>query len=192
MLAGVPAGALRGQQIRRMHGHVSLSSGAPVAHAHVQVTVEEGLTAAARTDAAGFFSVVLSGPGNRFVVSADAGSSFSAARVLTASAGATELEVDLVLQVRVVALDPLSVRVPRLTVASATRWAPGSAEQSRLGITLERDPLDADPLSALTSEQTGVAQTPTPDGVGLSVAGQSPDQTRLTLDGSTLPGVVIP
>jgi hypothetical protein len=191
-LLGVPYTALRGQQTRRMHGRVSLSSGAPAAHARVQVTVEEGRTVEARTDTGGRYSIDLPGRGRRFVVSADAPGSLSATRVLAGSAGDVDFRVDMVLQVHVVALDPLRVRVPPLTVASATRWAPGSVEQSRLGVTLQRDPLDADPLSALTADQTGVARTPSPDGLGLSLAGQSPDQTRLTLDGSTLPGVVIP
>jgi hypothetical protein len=189
---GTPVGA-RAQEAAQLSGLVTGPGGAPAAGARVQVTAEGGESVEALTDRTGRYRVRLPGRTDAYVVSVEAPGLSPATRVLAGAPGqGPQATLDFELALQVVLLEPLEVRVPRLTVAGATAWTPGAVDQSRPGIDLRKEPLGADDLSDLTSRQVGVAESATPDGVGISIAGQAPDQTRLTMDGADLGASVVP
>lgn len=180
------------QEALRLSGRVTRPDGAAAVGARVQVTTESGQRFEARADSSGAYRLRLPG-GESYVVSVESPGLNPATRVLARPAGTGEaLTADFALGLRVVALQPLVVRTPRLSVAAATRWTPGSVDQSRLGVEMRKEPLGSDYLSDLTARQVGVAQSSTPDGPGVSIAGQAPDQTHLTLDGASLGSGLVP
>ena len=192
VLCAWPARDARAQDSTTIAGRVHGPGGLPLPRARVQVTTERGSGAEARTDSAGRYRVRVPRHGTAYVVSAEAEGINPVTRLVVAPAGGAELTVDLALLSRSVPLQPIVVRVPRLTVAGATELSPGSVEQSRSGYELQGDPLGADDLADLTGREIGVARTAAPDGVGLSIAGQDPGQTRLTLDGGDTPQGALP
>lgn len=175
-----------------LHGHVYGPGGTPLAGARVQVTAERGEGAETRSDSAGAYRVQLPGNGRSYVVSAEADGINPVTRLLGAAPAARELTLDLRLLSRAVPLRPITVRIPRLTVAGATEWVPGSSEGSHSGYEMQGAPLGSDELTDLLGREIGVARTSAGGAAGVSVAGQAPDQTRLTLDGSEAPQGAVP
>jgi len=183
----------RAQDTSNLSGRVTGPGGAPATGARVQVTAEGGESVETHTDRDGRYRIRLPGRTGAYVVSVEAPGLSPATRVLAIPPRpAPEATFDLELGLQVVHLDPIEVVAPRLTVAGATRWTPGSVNQSRLGMDLRKEPLGADELSDLTFRQIGVAESATAEGPGISVAGQAPDQTRLTMDGANLGTATIP
>lgn len=175
----------------RLSGRVTGPEGAAAAGARVQVTAPGGGRFEARTDSAGRYHLVLPARGDAFLVSVEAPGLSPATRLVDGQPGApTPLVADFELPLKVVPLVPVRVAVERLSVASVTRWTPGSEQQSRSGMQFRTDPVGADLLSDLAAQQAGVAATP--DGLGLSLGGQAPDQTRLTMDGGGMGSAAIP
>jgi hypothetical protein len=139
------------------------------------------------------YRVQLPLPSTHFVVSVDAPGYEPATRILAEPGPGDEaVTADFVLPVRMVGLEPVRVMVARLTVAGATQWTPGSMDHSKLGMALRTEPLGIDPLSDATDRQVGVSRIPVEGGTGFSIAGQAPDQTRLTMDGADLGTAAIP
>src|SRR4051812_9083011 len=174
-----------------LSGHVYGPGGTPLAGARVQVTTERGETGEAISDSAGAYRVRVR-PSGSYVVSAESSGINPVTQLVRAAAQSAEVKLDLRLLSRAVTLRPLTVRVPRLTVAGATAWTPGATEESRSGYELQRDPLGSDDLSDLAGREIGIARTPAGDGAGVSITGQAPEQTRMTLDGGDAPGGAIP
>lgn len=192
VLCALASSEARAQDSTAIGGRVNGPGGTPLANARVQVTTERGSEAEALSDSSGRYRVRVPRHGAVYVVSAEAPGVNPVTRLVAAPAGGAELTVDLALLSRSVPLQPIVVRVPRLTVAGATELSPGSTEQSRSGYELQGDPLGSDDLADLTGREIGIARTATPDGPGLSIAGQDPGQTRLTLDGGDTPQGPIP
>ncbi|HEV3051076.1 MAG TPA: hypothetical protein VGX50_12255, partial [Longimicrobium sp.] len=161
------------------------------AGARVQVTAEGGGRFEARADSAGHYDLVLPARGDAFLVSVEAPGLSPGTRLVRAPAGAhAGLVADFELGLKVVALVPVRVTVERLSVANVTRWTPGSVQRSTAGVEFRNEPLGTDLLSDLAARQAGVAATP--DGSGLSLGGQAPDQTRLTMDGAQVGVAAVP
>ncbi len=183
--------AARAQSGTVIGGRVTGPGGTPLAGARVQATDDRRQSAETRSDSAGVYRLVVSGHGTAYVVSAEADGINPVTRLVRAPAGSTELHVDLALLSRAVPLTPVVARAQRLSVAGATEYVPGASSSSNSGFELQRDPLGSDELADLLGTAPGVARTPTAGGTGLSIAGQSPDQTRFTVDGGDAsPGVV--
>ncbi|HEX8452341.1 MAG TPA: carboxypeptidase regulatory-like domain-containing protein [Longimicrobium sp.] len=196
--AAVAAGLLalpvasHAQEVVRLGGRVTRPDGAAAAGARVQVTTAAGQRFEARADSSGTYQLRLPG-GASYVVSVESPGLNPATRVLARAVGDGEgLTVNFALGLRVVPLQPLLVRAPRLSVAAATKWTPGSVDQSRSGVQMREEPLGSDHLSDLAARQVGIAHSPTPDGPGVSIAGQAPDQTHLTLDGASFGSGLVP
>ncbi|MBB4636672.1 TonB-dependent receptor [Longimicrobium terrae] len=182
-----------GQRRVWLAGRLSGPDGTPARVARVQVTNDGGVTVAAETDTLGGYRVQLPVPSGHFLISVDAPGHEPATRVIAdPGAGSEGVTADFILAVRTVGLEPVRVVVARLTVAGATQWTPGSVDQSRLGVTLRTEPLGTDPLSDATDRQVGMSRVPAEGGTGFSIAGQSPDQTRLTMDGADLGNAAVP
>jgi hypothetical protein len=182
---------LRGQTSRSFTGQVTGPRGEPVPLARIQVTTDAGSRLEALTDSTGHFRLPLPDQGS-LVVSVIAQRFVPTTRVIDGGDPVPgELRADFPLVERVVALEPVAVQVEPLSVASATRWVPGSSERSRPALAMRGEPLDADLVSELAARQPRAALVPTDDGPGLSIGGQAPDQTRYTLDGGDA-GIAVP
>lgn len=183
--------AARAQGSTLIGGHVTGPGGTPLPGARVQATDDHRQTGEARSDSAGDYRLVVPGRGGAYVVSAEAEGINPVTRLVRAPAGSAELRVDLALVSRAVSLSPVVVRARRLSVAGAGESVSGASSSSNSGFELQRDPLGTDALADLLGTAPGVARSPTAGGTGLSIAGQSPDQTRFTVDGGdALPSAV--
>lgn len=180
-------------QSPRLQGHVVGANGAAVHGARILVSGESGRRSETTADTGGFYRVHLPEPGTRFVVSVHAIGFEPQTRLLQGIAvpSGGEINEDFTLELRVATLDRLVVTAPKLSVEKATRWTPGSVEQSNAGVMLRKDPLGSDAWSDLTDRKTGVFQVPG-EPPGFSIGGMPPDQTRLSLDGQMAGGVAIP
>lgn len=176
----------RGQEAAQLSGRITTPDEGVVAGARVQVT-SAASTAEATTNSTGHYRVRVPGGSGSFVVSVEAPGLQPATRVVTVPGAG---RIDFVLARAPVVLPGLRVHVPRLSAAPG-RWTPGSADVSRAGAELRRRPMEADDAADL-AEASGGAQSAGPNGVGISMAGQPTDQTRLTLDGASLEGTVLP
>ena len=193
VLGALLASPLAAQPAAQLSGTVTQPGSTPVAGARVQVTVQTGQSFETHTDTAGRYQIRLPAGSGGLVVSVEAPGLRPATRLLSdPHRTAAALTLDFALELPAVKLDRLVVRAPRLSVAEATRWTPGSAEQASTGMGLRQNPLATGDASELAARKVGVAQSATADGVGLSIAGQAPDQTRLSMDGAGIDGVVIP
>lgn len=187
------SGSAAAQQVKRLAGRVTRPDGSPAVRARVQITTDGAQTIETFTDSAGMYQAWVSSGSRAWVVSVEATGLRPATRMVESRAGPGSVTAtDVQLELEPVALRPLVVRVPRLSVEAATRWTPGSVERSSLGIDLRREPLAGNDVTDVAARQVGVAESAGPDGPGLSIAGQPPDQTRLTMDGATASSGLVP
>lgn len=186
-----PAGA-SSQQATVIRGQVNGPGGVPLPGARVQVTTQRGGRAETLSDSAGRYRVQVPGRDTAFVVSAESAGINPVTRLFVARGRPLEITVDLALLSRAVPLRPVVVRAPRLSVAGATSTIPGSPEQSRSGYELQDEPLGSDDLADLAGREGGAVRVSTGTGTGLAIGGQSPDQTRYTLDGGDAPQGALP
>lgn len=172
-----------------VEGRVTGVDSLPIRDAHVRATSEQGQAAAALTDASGRYRLVFARPSSRFVVSAHAPGRAAATRIVQ-GAGPGSTTVDFALAARVAELDTLTVSASAVRAADPRR-TPGITAAARSSNQLRREALRGDELADLATRGSGTARVPGSDG-GVSFAGQSPDQTRATLDGASLEGDAVP
>jgi hypothetical protein len=172
-----------------VEGRVTGAEAQPIAAARVQATSEEGEGKAALTDASGRYRLTFTRPSSRFVVSAHALGHTGATRVVRAAAQGVAT-ADFSLAVRAAVLDTVSVSASAVRAAEARR-TPGTTSSARSANQLRREALQGEDLSDLATRGSGGTRVPGSEG-GVSFAGQSPDQTRATLDGASLEGDAVP
>jgi hypothetical protein len=76
--------------------------------------------------------------------------------------------------------------------AADPRRTPGTTSGARSSNQLRREAMLGDDLADLATRGSGAARVPGGEGGGVSFAGQSPDQTRATLDGASLESDAVP
>lgn len=183
-----PFSPLAAQGGWRLEGRVTESGGAPIPSARVQVRGSGAQAYRLRTDSAGHFSLEVEAAEEVVVVSVQAqGFQPSTRTVARPALAATRVSVEFPLAARIVALDPVVVRARRLSVAEATRFVPGTSSETAVGLGLLDQPVNGELVGDLAREYAGVAEL---HGAGLSIGGQSPDETRYTTDG--MEGSAIP
>ncbi|CAA9361790.1 MAG: hypothetical protein AVDCRST_MAG89-3788 [uncultured Gemmatimonadetes bacterium] len=175
-------------------GRVVDPAGAPVPEANV--TLEAAASGAAagstRTDAAGRYTLPLSGAGAYRLTVRRIG--FVTATVPVDAGAAGTVTRDVRLSTASTELAGIEVRAPRPAPAPLTRRrAPGEQRQSESGATLSGLPLEPGELADVAALAPGVARTGEGEGgAGLSVGAQPSDQNQTTLDGASYGGGSIP
>ncbi|MFL5381790.1 MAG: carboxypeptidase regulatory-like domain-containing protein [Longimicrobiaceae bacterium] len=174
------------QSERVLTGVIRGPGGRPVSGAVVRATGEDGRTATARTDAAGRYRLPLAAGSQRWTVSVDAQGMEPQTEVVARPAGGGGVAHDVELKERVVRLAPLTAQASRPS-ARAARPSAGERSNNAFATTTERLPVEGGELDNVASLTNGVLATQgDEDGSsGVSIAGQPPSQTGLTLDGAS-------
>jgi hypothetical protein len=180
-------GAEGGVEVR---GRVTDTAGGPVAGVHVTVTAEPGGSAEVRTARPGTYRLVLPGAPRTVVISVSGPGWRPATQVVSVPVGAAVVVKDFALTAQPVVLSAVRAVASR-RLATAPRRTPGTTQGGPDDMQLRQQELRPGDLAGLAGDETGVARAGG-DGGGISIAGQAPDQTRVTLDGATLEGGVVP
>ena len=188
MWVSVSAPAAQEPPASAVEGRVTGADSLPLRAAQVRGTSEEGRAAAALTDANGRYRLVFAQPSSRFVVSVHGAGHAPATRIVSGAGGGTA-RADFALAARAAQLDTLRVSASAVRAAEPRR-TPGTTNAGRNRNQLRREPLQGDELGDLATRGSGGFRVPGSDGV--SLAGQSPDQTRATLDGASLESDAVP
>lgn len=178
--AQLPADTITGRVLGR--------DGTPIPRAGVRLSVEGGREQSVRADEGGGYRFVVPGGSGSYVVTASAFGYLSFSAAVERAPGAARIDRDLRLTPRPVVLDTVTAVTilpdpDRPTAAErAARWS---------AVTSEGFPVDPGSFAEVAALEPGVMRTG-PDGAGLSIAGQSPDQNGATVDGATYGGGSLP
>lgn len=169
-----------------LQGRVIAADSTPIPQAIIRATSTDGREQATTTDASGRYRLVLqSGPGAYAVKASAFGYlSFTAAVQVVPHAG--RVTRDFRLSARPVVLE--EIRVVAATPASPERGTPAERGERWESFLAHVHPLDPGDFTDVGVLIPGVIRS----GDGLSVAGQSPEQNGMTVDGATFGGASLP
>ncbi|HLL81666.1 MAG TPA: carboxypeptidase-like regulatory domain-containing protein, partial [Longimicrobium sp.] len=189
LLAGaLPAGAQQPAATDTVSGRVIARDSTPIAQATVRLTVPGAREQVVQTNSAGQYRFIVPGGSGSYVVGASAFGYLPFSAAIERADANTRITRELRLSPRAVVLDTLTTAVSRpggdrpTAAERAARW---SSEIS------EHFPVDPGNFAEIAALEAGVMRTG-PDGAGLSIAGQRPEQNGTTLDGATFGGGNLP
>lgn len=176
-------------------GTVTGPGGTPVEAAQVQVTsIETGISRVKSTNQKGQFTLLFPDGGGQYSVTVRRIGMAQQQATVSRVADEDRLIANFQLAQVPTQLEAVVVQAQRRPQRQDERPTPGSTGRSLSGEALSRlpiDPGDPNAVALLAPGVVGVAGTDTTD-AGFSVAGQSPDQNRVTLDGLTFDAGTLP
>lgn len=191
---GAAAAAAPAQQTARadtLQGRVTERDSTAVPSARLTAVGEDGRVFQGRTDAEGRYRIVVPGGGSRYSLTVQAVGYTPLRTVLQEDPGAHRIVRDLRLSRRVFQLDTVHVRPP--PQGSGVRaGTPGESFETFSVLTTEIFPYEPGDLEGLASLTPGVLRVGEGEEPSLSIAGQAPDQNRVTVDGAAYGGTQLP
>ncbi len=167
-----------------VRGDVIARDSVPIARAHVRVTGEDGVPRQALTDSSGGYSLVVKGSGvYELRVRAFGYMPLTVVVERARDRVSAGSRIERNLQLNPI---PITLAGVRVVAAASARVvaAPGDRSAQWLSFLNESLPLDPGDISATAALQPGVTRIGA-DGTRVSIAGQSPDQNRTTIDGAS-------
>lgn len=193
MAAILPAGAQN--STFSISGRVTGADGAAVAGASVRGSTSAGIVRESTTDADGRYVLALTVDiGGAIELRVERIGYFPLVVEFTVGADDAPMTRDVRLTPRAVALDAIEVLVSRPAQRAPQAATPGGNEESWSSWTLDAYPLLPGDLADIAGHKPGVSlRRGGEDGVpAVSIAGQHPSQTGITLDGSSFGAVSLP
>ena len=181
-------------------GRVIASDSSPIRIAHVTLKGDDGAIRATLTDSSGRYQVTVPGGSGIYELSVRAFGYIPLSVIVQRASGpdgANAVGSPPVSRriVRDIQLNAVAVTLGRVEVAargpSLLHDAPGDRGESWSSFLSERLPVDPNDFASVGTLEPGVVRTG-PDGAGISIAGQSPDQNRTTVDGADYTGTSLP
>ncbi len=178
-------------------GTVSGPAGAPLAGARVQVTsVETGVTRTKTTNDKGQYTLLFPDGGGQYRVAVQYLGYAPAQASVARLAEEDRLVANFTMTATPTVLDAVTVQGARARPRPGgdERPTPGSTGRSMSGDELARLPIDPSDPNAIALLAPGVIGLEASDtsASGFSIAGQAPDQNKVTLDGLSFDGVGVP
>ncbi len=177
-------------------GTVTGPAGAPLGGARVQVTsVETGVTRTKTTNDKGQYTLLFPDGGGQYRIAVQYLGYAPAQAAVARLADEDRLVANFTMTATPTVLDAVTVQgARRPRPGGDERPTPGSTGRSLSGDELARlpiDPSDPNAIALLAPGVIGLEATDT-SAAGFSIAGQAPDQNRVTLDGLSFDGVGVP
>lgn len=190
VLAGIAtSGNLSSQEVvvpDTLSGVVLAADSTPIASATVRATALDGSQATVTTDLSGRYVLVVESSGRSYALQASAFGYLSFATAVDVDPHTRRTVRDFRLNPRPVLLEP--VQAVATAPAESDRRTPAELGQRWQSFLLDQLPLDVGDLASIASIVPGAVPGPE----GLSLAGQSPEQNQITLDGASYRGGNLP
>ena len=177
-------------------GTITGPGGAPVNAAQIQVTsIETGISRSKSTNEKGQFTLLFPDGGGQYTVTVRRIGLAPQTATVSRLADEDRLVANFTLIAVPTQLEAVVVEAGRpVQQRQDERPTPGSTGRSLSGEALSRLPIDPGDPNAVALLAPGVVEVAGTDttGAGFSIAGQSPDQNRVTLDGLTFESGGVP
>lgn len=169
-------------------GRVVARDSTPIPMATVRATGEGSRSASATTDSTGRYTLVVPNGSGAYELTVRAFGYAQFTTVVQRDPGSARIPRDFRLNPIAVALQPVKVVAP---VRQRGPPTPGERGESWQSMVSEKYPVNPGDIADIAALEPGVVRSG-PDGSQISIAGQSPDQNRTTVDGATYSGGSLP